>query len=302
MSDCVPLSLSGRENDCLSGGMLASGVDFERAGDVRDNKKTCSGNTFPETSRGSKSLPVVGNRSEVPLNSYKRDTVICKEEPLFNSRASHSQVQGDDAYYNFVENLDTWPSSLSTFKTYKCQYCNYSTAVHSNYQLHLKIHTTGERLFVCEECNKTFKTPNHLQQHRLIHVQNGYESQSQPQFYQCVECEYATHILSNLELHVRTHTGEKPYSCSICQRKFRTSSHLKRHRVTHFNKDRFKCRNCDYSTNKWLSLKQHLASHSCVDGLSAGYYYEQKQLPVKTYTCEECGYCTHYCELQNVFC
>ncbi|XP_074676335.1 uncharacterized protein LOC141921470 [Strix aluco] len=353
--DHVSLSLSGKENDCLSGGMLPSGVDFERAGDVRYNKKMCSGSKFPETSHGSKSLPVVGNRSEVPLNSYKMDTAICKEELLSNSRASHSQVQGDGAYHKFVENLkDTWPSSLSTFKTYKCQHCNYATAVHSNYQLHLKIHT-GERLFVCKECNKTFKTSNHLQKHSLIHVQNGYEYghclyadsclenldlhhemqvgmcperdfgssgssdsvssllvlevcgvqpgvqrdtqddllvQSQPQFYQCVECEYTTHVLSNLELHVRTHTGEKPYSCSVCQKKFRTSSHLKRHRVTHFNTDRLKCRNCDYSTNKWLSLKQHLASRSCVGGSSTGCRYEQKQLPVKTYTCEECGYCT----------
>ncbi|XP_076188738.1 uncharacterized protein LOC143157713 [Aptenodytes patagonicus] len=353
--DCVSLSLSGKENDCLSGGMLASAVDFERAGDVQDNKKVCSGKKFPENSHGSNSLPIIGNRSEVPLNSYKMDTVICKEEPLFNSRASHSQVQDDDAYHRFVENLkDTWPSNLSTFKMYKCQHCNYATAVHSDFKLHLKIHT-DEKPFVCKECNKTFKTSNHLQKHSLIHVKNGYEfghclcvdsrlenlelhhemhvgtcperdfrssegsnsvhsllgsevcgvqpdvqrgkendllAQSQPRFYQCAECEYTTYALSNLELHIRTHTGEKPYSCSVCQKKFRTSSHLKRHRVTHFNMDYLKCRNCDYSTSKWLSLKQHLASHSCEEGSSTGCLYEQKQLPVKIYTCEECGYCT----------
>ncbi|XP_050749953.1 zinc finger protein 91-like [Gymnogyps californianus] len=349
------LSLSGKENDCLSGGMLASEVDFERAGDVLDNKKMCSGKKFPENSHGSNSLPVIGNRSEVLLNSYKTDTVICKEEPLFNSKASHSQVQDDDAYHTFVENLtDTWPSNLSTFKMYKCQHCNYATAVHSDFKLHLKVHT-DERPFVCKECSKTFKTSNHLQKHSLTHVKNGYEfgrclyvdsrlenlelhhemhvgmcperdfgssegsnsvrsllgsevcgvqpdgqrgkendllAQSQPRFYQCAECEYATYILSNLELHIRTHTGEKPYSCSVCQKKFRTSSHLKRHRVTHFNMEHLKCRNCDYSTNKWLSLKQHLASHSCEERSSTGCLYEQTQLPVKTYTCEECGYST----------
>ncbi|KAM9297940.1 uncharacterized protein RDI95_000862 [Morus bassanus] len=353
--DHVPLSLSGKENDCLSGGMLASELDFEWAGDVQNNKKICSGKKIPENSHGSNSLPIIGNRSEVPLNSYKMDTVICKEEPLFNSKASHSQVQDDHAYYKFVENLkDTWPSSLSTFKTYECQRCNYATAVHSDFKLHLKIHT-DERPFVCKECNKTFQTSNHLKKHSLVHVKNGYEfgrclyvdscledlelhremhvgmcperdfcssegsnsihswlgsevcgvhpdvprdkkndllAQSQPKFYQCAECEYTTYILSNLELHVRTHTGEKPYSCSVCQKKFRTSSHLKRHRVTHFNIEHLKCRSCDYSTNKWLSLKQHLASHSCEESSSTGCLYEQKQLPVKTYTCEECGYCT----------
>ncbi|XP_074942718.1 uncharacterized protein LOC142054275 [Phalacrocorax aristotelis] len=345
----------GKENDCLSGGMLAPEVDFEWAGDVQDNKKMCSGKKIPENSHGSSSLPFIGNRSEVPLNSYKMDAVLCKEQPLFNSKTSHSQVQDDDAYHKFVEKLkDTWPSSLSTFKMYKCQRCNYATAVHSDFKLHLKIHT-DERLFVCKECNKAFQTSSHLKKHSLVHIKNEYEfghclyvdsrledlelqhemhvgmcperefrssegsnsihsllgsefcgvqpdvqkgreddllEQSQPQFYQCAECEYTTYILSNLELHVRTHTGEKPYSCSVCQKKFRTSSHLKRHRVTHFNMEHLKCRNCDYSTNKWLSLKQHLASHSCGESLSTGCLYEQKQLPVKTYTCEECGYCT----------
>ncbi|KAM6123409.1 uncharacterized protein FYW35_004292 [Pterocles gutturalis] len=346
------LSLSGKKSDCLSGGMQASEVDFEWAGNVQN--KTPSGKKLSENSHGSNSLSIIGNRSEVPLNSYKMDTGSCKGKPLLNSKASHSQARGDDVYHKFVENFqDMWPPNLCAFKTYKCEQCNYATAVHSDFKLHLKIHT-DEKPFACKECNKTFKTSNCLQRHRL-HVKNGCEfgrclrvdsclenlefcsemhvgtcperdfgssegadsfrsllgsevcemqpdiqrgkesdllAPSQPRFYQCAECEYSTSVLSNLEVHVRTHTGEKPYSCSVCQKKFRTSSHLKRHRITHVNMEHLKCRNCDYSTSKWLSFKQHLASHSCGESSSSDCLYEKKQLPVKTYTCEECGYCT----------
>jgi len=242
---------------------------------------------------------------------------------------------------------------LSVFKLYKCKHCDYATAVHSSFKQHLKIHA-DKGPFVCRECNKTFKTSNRLQRHRLLHVEDQYQfshyfyadshlenlglhhemkvgtcperdfgssqgfsgvcsmfasevygeqtdtkrdkddllAQSQPRFYQCAECEYSTYILSNLKLHVRTHTGEKPYSCSVCQKEFRTSSHLKRHQVLHCNTEHLKCRKCDYSTNKWLSLKQHLASHAVNESSFTGSVYEQKPLTVKTYTCEECGYTT----------
>ncbi|NXJ66580.1 ZN135 protein, partial [Rostratula benghalensis] len=148
-------------------------------------------------------------------------------------------------------------------KAYTCEFCQSAFLSITGLERHRRLHTRKEtcqgqqlpvRPFVCKECNKTFKTSNHLQKHNLIH----------PRFYQCAECDYATYVLSNLELHVRTHTGEKPYSCGVCHKKFRTSSHLKRHGVTHFDLPvkTYRCEECGYSTAHNGNLKPHLRIHT----------------------------------------
>ncbi|CAL1272653.1 unnamed protein product [Larinioides sclopetarius] len=49
----------------------------------------------------------------------------------------------------------------------------------------------------------------------------------------CKSCSYSTYVKSNLNRHMRTHTGERPFVCKICGKTFTHSHHFKRHHSTH---------------------------------------------------------------------
>merc|ERR1712129_575043 len=85
--------------------------------------------------------------------------------------------------------------------------------------------------------------------------------------HKCPYCEYATNITTNLKVHIRKHTGEKPFVCTVCEKKFAQKSNLdthmrSKHGISLFKRKQNKCPHCKYSTENINNLNKHIRTHT----------------------------------------
>lgn len=82
---------------------------------------------------------------------------------------------------------------------------------------------------------------------------------------ECAICHRVLSCRSALQMHYRTHTGERPYKCKLCSRTFTTKGNLKTHMSIHrgktFQRQLHKCLICSREFSNPLVLQQHFRSH-----------------------------------------
>ena len=96
--------------------------------------------------------------------------------------------------------------------------------------------------------------------------------------FKCYVCLKVLPCKSKLQMHYRTHTGEKPFACQVCDKKFAVKSALVQHQTTHSDVRPFKCSICP--EGRFFKTKDGLRNHMV-------FHYEPK------FACIQCEYKTH---------
>ncbi|XP_054450809.1 zinc finger protein 445 [Pteronotus mesoamericanus] len=108
-------------------------------------------------------------------------------------------------------------------KPYKCGLCDKAFQRMFAYHLHQETHA-NQKFLESSECKEVLAYGS-----RLDHLQD----QSGENIFDCSQCRKSFHCKSYILQHQRIHTQEKPYKCTKCRKTFRWRSNFSRHKRMH---------------------------------------------------------------------
>ncbi|XP_056622501.1 zinc finger protein ZFPM1 isoform X2 [Triplophysa dalaica] len=163
----------------------------------------------------------------------------------------------------------------------------YPAALHSEIQLLpqqagmaaiLATAVVNKDIFPCKDCGIWYRSERNLQAHLMYYCASRQKQQtassppqdkpkdSYPNERLCPfpQCNKSCPSTSSLEIHMRTHSGERPFVCLICLSAFTTKANCERHLKVHTDSLNGVCHGCGFISTTRDILYSHLVTSHMV--------------------------------------
>uniref|UniRef100_A0A672YHL6 C2H2-type domain-containing protein n=1 Tax=Sphaeramia orbicularis TaxID=375764 RepID=A0A672YHL6_9TELE len=204
-------------------------------------------------------------KEEVPPEQQEWNPIVDQEES--EPETPHIKEEQEELWTSQEVNITRFPSTpvpvkskdddekkVKSSQKNTTQKTNSPRDMMKNNELSVSDVGYKKKLYHCPVCSKTFRWKSRLEIHMMSHT--GEKPVA------CSVCHKSFRDKSIIRRHMRVHTGERPFHCSVCEKRFTCKSHLTGHMRIHTGEKPFSCSECGKRFGQKTSLECHMRFHT----------------------------------------
>lgn len=262
-------------------------------------------------------------RCKICENCFSRHDHLKYHQTRCRGKKQHLEVHVEQSA---LESVGSLPKGQLQGDVFECSTCSKKFSSHSNLTRHISLLHSTFKPFSCKRCGTGFTSKDSLRRHSVrvnckkssaellepVQIPTKVNTSAQTcretsKLMQRIEghysnkwkfqCEYCPRRFKNqtqLKLHTRLHTGEKPFGCASCDERFIRRDYLKRHLAKCSGKREGPKVLCDRCGGLFTPEALELHQNNCIISLKSTDYPVSissisSPSKVKTFSCVRCN-------------